>query len=163
MDELATPTLTIEELTTEAMQLLSISLEELYVVLGCQLMGAARPAGVAGLVNHQSAIRNVVESQGKFELSASGAPLRDWVTSFNSMIEELKEDGMRFVAAVAEELSKGLSAKELLELATEITSSSMQIIVVIVAAILKLPRQIEAVSATVAAIFCKSVMTELYA
>jgi len=162
MDKHPPQELSIEQLTAEAMQLLTMNLEELYVVLGCQLMGAARPARVAGLLSHQSAITTVIESQGKLEPSASGVALLDCAERFNSMIEELKEDGMRFVAAVAAELSESVSGNELLELATQITSSSMQVIVFIVTAVLKLPRQIEAVSATVAAIFCKSAITEVY-
>lgn len=163
MEKLPTHELTIEELTAEAMQLLTVGLEELYVVLGCQLMGAARPARVAGLVSHQSALRNVVAAQRKFEPAASGAALMEWGKNLNSMVEELRDDGIRFVAAAAEELSNGLSGKDLLHLLNEITSSSMQVIVLIVAAVLKLPRQIEAVCATVAAIFCKSALTELSA
>ncbi|MGH7927293.1 MAG: hypothetical protein ACREQV_05825, partial [Candidatus Binatia bacterium] len=83
--------------------------------------------------------------------------------NFKFMYEELKRDGIRFLAAVKEELCKGLCTNEIIDLADEISDSSMQVIVLIVTAILKLPRQIEAVSATVAAIVCKSGLRELYA
>ncbi len=163
MDKLPTQELTIEELTAEAMQLLTVGLEELYVVLGCQLMGAARPARIAGWVSHQSAFKNFIESRQRYEPFTLGADLIEWGRSFNVMYEELKGDGIRFIAAAKEELTKGLCNKEILDLANEITSSTMQIIVLIVAAVLKLPRQIEAVSATVAAIVCKAGLREFYA
>jgi hypothetical protein len=162
MEKLESHGLTIEELTAEAMQLLTIELEELYVVLGCQLMGAARPARVAGMVSYQSALTNVIEYHHRLA-SLPGADFAEWGRGISSMHEDLKQDGMRFLAAVNEELRQGLCSKEILDLANEITSSSMQIIVLIVAAVLKLPRQIEAVCATVAAIVCKSGLTRVYA
>ncbi len=162
MEKLATQELTIEELTVEAMQLITVGLEELYVVLGCQLMGAAQPARVGGLLSHQSALRNAIAAREPSEHLTSAGDLMEWGRHFNSMYEELKLDGLRFVAAVRDELSEGLCNKEIADLANEITSSSMQIIVSIVAAVLKLPRQIEAVAATVAAIVCKSGLRELY-
>jgi hypothetical protein len=162
MEKLMTEELTIEELTAEAMQLMTIGLEELYVVLGCQLMGAARPARVACLVGHQGALKNAIESRNGYGSLLSSADLAEWGRGFNSMYEELKRDGVRFLTAVKEQLRAGLCIKEILELGNEITNASMQIIVLIIAAILKLPRQIEAVSATVAAIVCKSGVREFY-
>jgi hypothetical protein len=158
MTQSTQPELTVEELTAEAMQLLSVGLEELYVVLGCQLMGVARPARVAGLVSQPNALRSVLESN--VENNASNAALMDWSRGFNSVLEELKDLGMSFVAAVAAELPQGISGKEFLELIKEITSASMQVIVLIIGAVLKLPRQIDAIAATVAAIFCKSVKSD---
>ncbi len=163
METLRTQELSIEELTAEAMQLLKLGLDELYVTLGCQLIGAAQPARVAKLVSHQSALRTVVEAQRDYEPMTLAAALLDWGRSFGLLVEELKRDGINFVAAVEEELSKGLCDKEILDLAHEISSGRMQVIVLIVAAVLKLPRQIEAVSATVAAIFCKSRLVRVYA
>ena len=162
MEKLGTQELTIEELTAEAMQLLTLRLEELYVVLGFQLMGATRPARFAELVSHKSALKNVIESQDNYASFLSGATLSDWRLSFNSMYEELERDGIRFLSAVREELYNGIYHQEVFDPSNEITSSTMQIIVLIVAAVLKLPRQIEALSATVAAIVCKSGLHELY-
>jgi len=71
------------------------------------------------------------------------------------MYEELKQDGTRFLDSVRDDLRNGLCNEEILALADEITASTMQIIVLIVAAILRMPMQIESVSATVAAILCK--------
>ena len=36
--------LTIEELTTEAMQLLPLGVDELYMILGCQLLASEKPS-----------------------------------------------------------------------------------------------------------------------
>jgi len=155
--------LSIEELTAEAMQLLTIGLEELYVVLGCQLMGATRPARVAGLVSHQSALKSIVQSGGGNPLSLPAADLVECGRSFESMHEELKRHGICFVAAIKEELRDGLRGDGDLDLLNEVSTSDMQAIVLIVTGILRLPRRIEAASATVAAIICKLGSGELCA
>jgi hypothetical protein len=163
MTNLPTLELTIEELTAEAMQLLNLGLDELYVILGCQLMGAAEPARVAEWVSHQSALRTMVQSQCDSDPAICAGAFTESGRSFDRMVEELKADGIRFITAVQAELSEGLCGKEISDFAEEISSASMQVIVLIVAAVLKLPRQIEAVSATVAAIFCKAGVRQAYA
>jgi hypothetical protein len=163
MENLRTKELTIEELTGEAMELLSLGLEELYIILGCQLMTAAQPSRVAELVSHRSVLRDFVESRRTVEPIEQGLALLACGRSFSSMVEELKEEGIRFVTAVEAEMSKELCGKDISELAKEISSASLQVIVLIVTAVLKLPRQIEAVAATVAAIFCKSGLRSAYA
>jgi hypothetical protein len=147
--------LTIEELTTEAMKLLTIGIEELYVVLGYQLLGSSRPARVAGIISYQTALKKVIETQDMYEALSSGTNLAEWGRGFELMYEELKQDGTRFLDSVRDDLRNGLCNEEILALADEITASTMQIIVLIVAAILRMPMQIESVSATVAAILCK--------
>jgi hypothetical protein len=147
--------LTIEELTTEAMKLLTIGIEELYVVLGYQLLGSSRPARVAGIISYQTALKKVIETQHMYEALSFGTNLAEWGRGFELMYEELKQDGTRFLDSVRDDLRNGLCNEEILALADEITASTMQIIVLIVAAILRMPMQIESVSATVAAILCK--------
>jgi hypothetical protein len=161
MQKLTTRELTIDELTSEAMQLLEVGLDDLYVVLGCQLMLAGRPMQLASLISHQGTFKDIDLQLGS-EPSAPAA-LKQWGSELVTLLEELKSEGMRFVAGVAEELAKGVSGKELLELAHDITEASMQVIVMIVGAVLKLPKQIEAVSATVAAIVSKSLARDIYA
>jgi hypothetical protein len=152
--------LSVEELTTEAMKLLTIGVEELYVVLGCQLLGSSRPARVASVMSYLTALKKVVETQAMDESLSFGTSLTDWGKGFDVMYEELKQDGARFLDSVRNELRNGLCNEEILALADEITASSMQIIVLIVAAILRMPAQIESISATVAAIICKSGLKE---
>ena len=147
--------LTIEELTAEAMKLLTIGIEELYVVLGYQLLGSSRPARVAGIISYQTALKKVIETQDMYEALSFGTNLAEWGRGFELMYEELKQDGTRFLDSVRDDLRNGLCNEEILALADEITASTMQIIVLIVAAILRMPMQIESVSATVAAILCK--------
>ena len=60
-EQMTAKELTIEELTAEAMKLLTIGIEELYVVLGYQLLGSSRPARVAGIISYQTALKKVIE------------------------------------------------------------------------------------------------------
>jgi hypothetical protein len=154
-DKPAMRELTVEELTGEAMKLLTISLEELYVVLGCQLLGSSRPARVAAMISYQTALKKLVETQELCGALSFGTNLAEWGRGFELMYEELKQDGTRFVESAREELRNGLCNEEILALTDEISISTMQIIVLIVAAILRMPAQIEPISATVAAILCK--------
>jgi len=154
-EQMTAKELTIEELTAEAMKLLTIGIEELYVVLGYQLLGSSRPARVAGIISYQTALKKVIETQDMYEALSFGTNLAEWGRGFELMYEELKQDGTRFLDSVRDDLRNGLCNEEILALADEITASTMQIIVLIVAAILRMPMQIESVSATVAAILCK--------
>jgi hypothetical protein len=155
-DKLAIKELTIEELTLEAMKLLTLGIEELYVVLGCQLMVLSRPGRVAGIMSYQTVLKKVIETQDMNVRLPIPSDLKDWGRGFNVMYEELKQDGMKFLDAIKDELHKGLCNEEILAMADDITSSSMQIVILIIGAILRMPPQMESVSATVAAILCRS-------
>ena len=73
MDRLTLPELNIDELTAEAMRLLDVELDDLYAVLGCQLMGVARPAQAADLLSHERSLPGIAAG----EQAARTGPLRD--------------------------------------------------------------------------------------
>ncbi|HWP58359.1 MAG TPA: hypothetical protein VNL14_10755 [Candidatus Acidoferrales bacterium] len=139
--------LTIEELTEEAMRLLPVEIEELHVILGCQLLASTSPARLGAIMKRVAGARAAPNDAAR----AQGASLAE----LEPICEELKRDGVRFLAEVREDLRRALCTEDILALADEIDSSSMQIVVLIVGAILKLPPQIESISATVAAILCR--------
>ena len=147
--------LTIEELTSEAMKLLAIGLEELYVVLGCQLLGYSRPSRVAGIMSHQLALKKMIETTEMYE-PLSFKDVADWGRKFELMYDELKQDGARFLGAARQNLQNALCTEEILAFSDNINPGNMQIIVLMIAAVLKMPPQVESVAATVAAILCKS-------
>jgi hypothetical protein len=146
---------TIEELATEAMQLLSMGIDELYMVLGCQLLASAKPTRVAGIMSYIAAARKTREAKNLYaKLPASPSPA-EWGEGFDLICNDLRRDGIQFVDEVKESLRKGVCNQDIVSLADEINPSSMQIIVMIIDAILKMPPQFEAISATLAAIVCK--------
>jgi hypothetical protein len=60
-----------------------------------------------------------------------------------------------------EEFKKGLCTNDILDLANDVDESKMQIVIMIVSAILKIPAQFDSISATLAAMFCKSLLRDV--
>jgi hypothetical protein len=148
--------LTIEELTTEAMELLPLGVDELYMVLGCQLLASEKPKRVAGIMSYLSAARKARQARNLYATLPSKPGTSDWEEGLDLVCDELRQDGVRFLGEVKDDLQKGVCNEDIISLAEDINGSSMQIIVMIVAAILKMPPQFESISATLAAILCKS-------
>ena len=146
---------TIEELATEAMQLLPMGIDELYMVLGCQRLAAAKPTRVAGMMNYLAAAQKAKEAKNLYATLPSSPSPSDWGEGFEVICNELMRDGREFAEEVKGELKKGVCNEDIVSLADEINASSMQIVVMIIDAILKMPPQFEAISATLAAIVCK--------
>jgi hypothetical protein len=148
--------LTIEELTTEAMQLLPLGVDDLYMVLGCQLLASEKPKRVAGIISYLSAARKAAQARNLYSTLPAKPDTSDWEEGLDLICNELKQDGVRFLDEIRPELQKGVCNEDIISLADEINGSSMQILVMIVGAILKMPAQFESISATLAAILCKS-------
>jgi hypothetical protein len=148
--------LTIEELSVEAMQLLPMSMDELFMVLGSQLLGTVKPTRVAGIMSYLLAAIKAEEAKNLYAILPAAPADPKWGEGFELIWKELIRDGKTFVQDVREELRRGVCNEDIRNLAKEINPSSMQVIVMVVGAVLKLPPQFDAVSATVAAILCKS-------
>jgi hypothetical protein len=148
--------LSIEELTTQAMQLLSVNLTELYAVLGFQLIGYSRPARLAAIVSYHASLQHIVDAPDLVKSSAVANPIMDLSYGLNAVYEELKQDGVHFVDTVREELCRALWTPESLDLADRATASSVQIMVLMITGALRIPPQMESLAVTLAAIICKS-------
>jgi hypothetical protein len=146
---------TIEELAGEAMQLLSMGVDELYMVLGCQLLASAKPTRAAGIMSYIAAARKAREAKNLYAALPGSPSPPEWGEGFDFICNELRRDGTQFVHEVKESLRKGVCNEDIVSLADDINASSMQIIVMIIDAILKMPPRFEAISATLAAIVCK--------
>ncbi|MGH7927292.1 MAG: hypothetical protein ACREQV_05820 [Candidatus Binatia bacterium] len=155
-EKLSIKELSIDELTTQAMQLLGISLPELHAVLGFQLSGYSRPARLADIISYHTTLQRMVEAQGVNNSLAGGNLMTDFSRGLDVMYEELKQDGVSFVEAVREELCKVLTTPEALALADRATASSVQITVLMVSGALRMPAQMDSLAATIAAIIWKS-------
>jgi hypothetical protein len=152
--------LTIEELTIEAMRLLPLGVDELYMALGCQLLASEKPTRVAGIISYLSASKKAMQARHLYAMLPAKPETSDWETGLEQVCDELRQDGVRFLDEVKPELQKGVCNEDIISLADEINGSSMQIIVMIVGAILKMPPQFESISATLAALLCKSGLRE---
>ena len=152
--------LTIEELTTEAMRLLPLGVDELYMVLGCQLLASDKPTRVAGIISYLSASKKAMQAKNLYAMLPSKPEASDWEKGLELVCDELRRDGVRFLDEIKPELQKGVCNEDIISLADDINGSSMQILVMIIGAILKMPTQFESISATLAALLCKSGLRE---
>jgi len=139
----------IEDLTREALKLLSFELKDLYALLGCQLLAAAPPTRVAHM------LVSLIDPR------KAEAPGDEWILRGEKIRDDLQCDGARFVDSIKEDLRKSLCTKDILDLTGDVDESKMQILIMLVSAILKIPPQLEPISATLAAMFCKSMLREV--
>jgi len=148
--------LTIEELTSQAMQLLNVSIGDLYAVLGFQLMGYSRPTRLAAIISYYTSLPEILDGQRLYSSLGSEYSLADLSNGLDSVYEELKQEGAQFVAVAREDLCKTLCTPETLDLADRATASSMRVLLLMIAGALRMPPQTESLAATLGAIICKS-------
>lgn len=146
---------TIEELTTEAMQLLPMGLEELYMILGAQLLVSAKPTRVAGIMTYLSAARKAKEAKELYATVPVTPTASDWSAGLDTIYNELIRDGIQFIGDIKHDLRRGVCNEDIFALSDKMDSSSMQIVVMVIGAVLKMPPQFENISAVLAAILYK--------
>ena len=146
---------TIEELTSEAMQLLPMGLEDLYMILGAQLLVSAKPTRVAGIMTYLSAARRAKEAKELYATLPVTPTASDWSAGLDTIYNELVHDGIQFIDEVKQDLRRGVCNEDIFALSDKMDSSSMQIVVMVIGAVLKMPPQFENISAVLAAILFK--------
>ena len=145
----------IEELTAEAMQLLPMGLEELYMILGSQLLVSAKPTRVAGIMTYLSAARKAKEAKELYATVPVTPTPADWSAGLESIYNQLIRDGIEFIEEVKPELRRGVCNEDIFAISDKVDNSSMQIVVMVIGAVLKMPPQFENISAVLAAILYK--------
>jgi len=148
----------IEALTQEAFNLLHLEIDELYAVLGCQLLGSAPPTRTADLVAH---LFDLNAAQTKERGQRLKSPKVQLTGEIATICNALKADGGGFVEAMRGDFRKGLSNEDVFHLVDHVDESKMQILIMIVSAILKIPTRFESISATLAAMLCKSILRDV--
>jgi hypothetical protein len=151
----------IEALTREALNLLSLEIDELYTVLGCQLLATAPPTRTAGIITHVRELRTANSARRQAGTPASEAALNEWTNGVEAICRDLRGDGAKFIEIMRQEFKKGLCKKDIFDLADDVDESKMQILIMIISAIIKVPAQFESISATLAAMLCKSLLKEI--
>ena len=145
----------IELLTDEAMKLLRLEIGELYATLGGQLLVQNDPTRVAGIVSYLSAVRSASWAKTFYEKLPSGPALGEWGRGLGTIYEELKQNGMDYFGDVSGDARKALCNEDILRLPEPINRSTMEIIVTVVEAALRIPRETDALAATIASIIVK--------
>jgi hypothetical protein len=141
--------LNIEELAEEAMRLLRLDIDELYATLGGQLLSCTSPIRAAGIANYLSAVCSASETK------TIHPALTEWGGGLGVIYEELKKDAMRFLSDVKEDLRKALCTEDILALSDHVNRSTIQIVIIIVGAVFRMPKEFEPISVTVTVILFK--------
>jgi hypothetical protein len=144
----------------EAGKLLELDIDELYAILGCQLLALASPARAADVMAQILARKKASDAPTG---NAAGYEFSEdkRVEELQKLYDGLKGDGRRFVDAMRGEFRKGLCNQNVLRLTEDVDEPKMQILIMITTAILKIPPAFESISATLAAILCKSLLREI--
>jgi hypothetical protein len=145
-----------ETLVSETTKLLRMRIDELYAVLGAQLLVFTKPTSAAGIVSYLSAIRNSSEATLLLEGLSAGPSLPEWATGLEYIHEMLETQGKRYLTEKREGLRKALCNQEILALSDDVNCSTIQILITIIGATLRFPRELDSISATTLAIILKS-------
>jgi len=147
--------ISVEVLTKEAMTLLRTELDDLYVTLGIQLLVGNLPSHTAGIVSDLFAFRSLSEPNSQFTLPPSERLVAGYRNRMGEIYDQLRQDGRDYLAEVGDNLRRALCNQDILALSDQVNVSILQIIVVIVSGTLRLPVELEPISATLSAIFVK--------
>ena len=147
--------LDLEVSTDEAMKLLRLELDELYVTLGSQLLARNLPSRTAEIVSDLCAFRSLSEQKSRYSGQYSQSLLPAWRKRLGQIYDELRQDGKSYIMEVGEDLRKALCNDDILSLSEQVNRSTLQIVVVIVGGTLRLPVELEPISVTVSAILLK--------
>jgi len=145
----------IELLTDQAIKLIGMELDELYVTLGSQLLAKDSPSRTAGVVSDLFAFRSMSEQKSRYAVPLSDSPPNGWRKRLGEIYDELRQDGKGYLADIREDLRKALCNDDILSLSDHVNRSTLQIIVVIVSGTLRMPVELEPISVTVSAILVK--------
>jgi hypothetical protein len=144
-----------ETLVSETDKLLRMGIDELYATLGAQLLVFAPPTRAAGITSYLSAVRSASEANLFLEGLAAGPSLTEWATGLGLIHEELKAQGKRYLTEKREDLREALCNQDILAWSDDINRSTIQILITIVGGTLRMPRELDSISATTLAIILK--------
>ena len=145
----------VQTLTEETVKLLRMNLDALYTTLGGQLLGSAAASKAAGIFSYLAAVRFASDAAALHGNLPAALSMQDLSRGLGSICEDLMREGVRYVSEAGSELREALNNEELLRLSDEPSDSHVQVILMVVAAVLSLPRYLDMISVTVTAILLK--------
>jgi hypothetical protein len=146
----------LPELANEVMKLLQMRMDELLGTLGGQLLGCGRPTRTAGMFSFLSAAESASKARNLFGHPLAVTSSSEWSEGVQVICDELRREGTSFLEQISYDLRAALNDnEEILQMSEHINRSSIHVILMVIGAILKLPRELESVSATVTAILLK--------
>jgi hypothetical protein len=150
-------TIQLRELADEVIKLLQMRMDELYGTLGGQLMGTLRPTQAAGIVSFLFTAESAAKAKTLLSSLPSVTVSPEWNEGVEVICDEFTREGRNYIEKIREELCATLNDnnEQIFQLSEQRDRPSIHAIVMVIAAILKLPRELEPLSATVTAILLK--------
>jgi hypothetical protein len=142
-----------EALIDGAMKLFSVETDDLYAVLGMQLLGRADPTRAAGIVAFMTAVRQVDRAITFIDILKPESAQRGELLEI--VHEELRRDGVRYLTEVSAELRGVLCNEDIQRMSEQINRSNLHVMIMIVAAALRLSPEFESISATIVVLLLK--------
>lgn len=150
----------VHALTEETLKLLSMSLDALHMTLGGQLLGTKAPSTVAGIVSYLTATRSASDASALYRKLPIAFSAEDLSKGLGIICEELKSEGIQYISEKGQELREALNNEDLLRLSEGGNRPQVQVIFMVVAAVLRLPRELDTIAATVTAVLLKGGLRE---
>jgi hypothetical protein len=147
--------LDIQTLADEGMKLLRLEINDLYAILGGQLLARNLPTRVAGIVSYLSMVRSASLAKCFYGNQLFEPSVTEWGAGAGVIYDDLKQDGMGFLSERSKDLRKALCNEDFLRLTEDVNRSTMRIVVMIVGATLKMPQEFDSVSVSLSAILFK--------
>lgn len=140
-------------LVDSAMKLFSVEIDDLYAILGVQLLARADPTRAAGIVTFISAGRQAHKAVNFIDILRPGLTERgEWLEVVH---EELKRDGIRYLTEVSGELRRVLCNDDMLQLSRHVERSNVHIVIMVIGAALRIPPEFDSICATIAVLILK--------
>lgn len=152
---------TPDALVYGAMKLFSVETDDLYAILGMQLLGRVEPTRAAGIVTFLSALRKAHKSVNFIDILRPDLIERG--QGLDVVHEELKRDGVRYLTEVSGELRKVLCNEDLLQMSEQINHTNLRILIMVVGAALRIPHEFESICTTVVVLLLKLGLREFCA
>jgi hypothetical protein len=146
---------TAETLVDEGIKLLALEIDDLYAALGAQLLGQNLPGRVAGIVSYLSALRNACEATDLYRALPSPLSQVGIGNGLRVINDGLRDDGRRYFTGVSTDLRNALCKDDIFDLAKTPAHSSVGVVITLVGAALRIPREFDAISVTISAIILK--------
>ena len=146
---------TADTFVDEGMKLLALEIDDLYAALGAQLLGQKLPGKVAGIVSYLSALRNACEATDLYRALPSPLSQVGIGNGLRVINDGLRDDGRRYFSGVSADLRNALCKDDIFDLAKTPAPSSVGVVITLVGAALRIPREFDAISVTISAIILK--------
>lgn len=145
----------IERLAAEGMKLVQLDVDQLYATLGGQLLSRNLPTRVAGFIRYLSAVLSASEAKALYHRLPAEPSLTEWGRGLGIIYDELRQDGIDFIDEMRTDLRKSICNEDILRLSSQLNVSTLQIVILVVSATLRMPREFDPIAVTVAVILVK--------